>query len=160
MLKLVTIIPAQKTSWGCGLHQSEAAIETAYINTKKRRKNKTSFEEVCAYPLAVDINIKDPTLQSVLAFLPSHERKKLEEASDPEGNFRVGALPHDLARYINTNLPKNYENKAEALSVDKFSGSELLDIIHHNFISRITYASFLYDRCQEISHACLFDRRF
>ena len=156
LAELVSIIPAQKTSWGCGLHQSEAAIETAFINKKLRRKNKTDFDKVCTYPLAIDININNPTIKNVLSFLPSHELKKLKDASDAEGFFRVGALPHDLARYINTNLPKNYTSKAHAISTDRFLGSELLEVVKHNLTLQLpTPVIYMIDPDKYLMHVYL-----
>lgn len=156
LAEIITIIPAQKTTWGCGLHQSEAALETAYINKNIKRKNKTNFDKVCSYPLAVDINLNSPTIKKVLNFLPSQEVKKLEKASDTEGYFRVGALPHDLARYINTNLPKNCITKAHDLSVDNFLGSELLEVVKHNLALQFpTPVFFMIDPEKYLMHVYL-----
>jgi len=155
LAELVSIIPAQKSSWGCGLHQSEAAIETAYINTKSRRRDKTNFDEVCSYPLSVDININKPEIKNILNWVPDRERQQLTDASDDQGYFRVGALPHDLASYINTNLPNKSKFKAYALSQDNITTSKLLGVIKHNLalmlptpvfyiISKETYTMHVY----------------
>ena len=133
LAKLVRIIPAQTTTWGCGLHQSEAAIETAYINTKKKRAKKTDFDQVCEYPLAIDLNINNILIHNIINMFASSEQKsQLQKATDSEGNFRVGALPHDLSAYINKNLPSRFAYTAQAVSKENLSLLEFFEIIQDN----------------------------
>lgn len=122
--KVLEKIPSQETLWGCGLHQSETAIELAHINHNKNRSTTRDFKAVDTYPLAIDVNLNHPAMQEVAGIgqLPL----------DDEGNFRVGALPHDLAGYIDNNFPKGYPVKAEAVSQEALSPKDLVAIINNN----------------------------
>jgi hypothetical protein len=130
---VVQRIPAQKSPWSCGLHQSEAVIEVAYSNNAMQRQTQPDFQNVGDYPLALDINLNNNIIKSLVeSIIPANLISALEKAADDKGNFRVGALPHDLAAYINKKLPHNYELKAQAQSSETITVDEFFRAVKNN----------------------------
>jgi hypothetical protein len=146
LAEAVGVIPAQGTLWGCGLHQCEAAVEIAHKKADHDRHVRTNFSQVGSYPLAVDFNVNTPGIKDLLGFLG----QKLP--TDAEGNFRVGALPHDLAKYINNNL-QGLQLRATAKSQASLQPAELVATVKHNLdLEMPTPVLYIVDKNNNLAH--------
>lgn len=132
--KALDSVPEQTESWSCGKHQCGHVQTCAYYGSNEVPTD-LCMNEPGKYPLAVDISAQ--FLNNFNKIIP------IKFPTDKEGNFRVGATPHEMAYYINDRiLPKSYAYQAEAISNDELKVEDLAKLVRTNIDKNLPVLAF------------------
>lgn len=124
--QMISAVPQQSELWSCGKHQCGHALTCA-----RGDKPDLNYNEPDSYPLAINANIKRTNLAQILQ-MPVVNIFAAQITTDSDGNFRVGATPHEMACFINEALPDSCSLKAHAISRYSFDVDMLLELVERN----------------------------
>jgi hypothetical protein len=118
LLGAIAKVPEQSTLWGCGKHQC------GHLFSFVGQECQLNYEQPADYPLSVNLN------EAFLSQLPPMITASFP--CDAQGNFRVGPTPAQMTKYINSNLPAEYQLSAKALSLAQMDSATLVDVVERN----------------------------
>lgn len=143
---MIQKVPEQCNTWACGLHQCGHSFACAdkikHIDTKRD----IDYQNPKDYPLAIDVS---------LGFLPQliDTLRSFGLLIDDSGAVRIGAAPHELARFINSHLPQDFPLRAKAVSASSMSLEDLIKSVRSNMKNNMpTIAYYVVDKTKKMMH--------
>lgn len=125
LFQIINAVPGQKTTWGCGKVQSNMAKASASLalGLAVNQEDVQDCNDVNDYPLLIDVKV-NPDAVSI-----AENMVKLQTIGSDK-YFRVGALPNELAGFINKRIPKGMIAKSRDYS--SLDEAELINLINNN----------------------------
>lgn len=133
LFQIIEAVPAQTTTWGCGKVQSNMAKASASValGLAVNKEDVQDCNEIGDYRLLVDVKFKPDGMSFVLPLLNALAKRlgrvvPLEKING-DNYFRVGALPKELAGFINKRIPKGM--RAKSLEYPSLDRAKLMKLI-------------------------------